>query len=85
VLVRYLKRVDKSKHLSNIATGRRGIGNDGANLLFRINEIHRADGEWNFVAINVGGILVVNPAEFLYVRPRDEGYTKRVDSTAYIS
>lgn len=63
VLVTSLERVEDAEHLGGVAARRGGIGENGADGLFGIDEEDGSDGEREGVSVNVGGVLVVDPGE----------------------
>lgn len=62
VLVTSLERVDDAEDLGGVATSGGRVGEDGADGLLGVNDEDGADGEGNALGVDVGGILVVNPA-----------------------
>ena len=62
VFVACLERVNDAEDLGGVATSGCGIAENGANLLFGVDEEDRANGEGNAFGIDIRGILVVNPA-----------------------
>jgi len=62
VLVAGLERVDDAQHLGGVASSAGGVGEDGADGLLGVDDEDGADGESNALLIDVGGILVVDPA-----------------------
>lgn len=61
VLVAGLERVDDTQYLGRVATSGRRVGEDGADLLARVDDEDGADGEGDALLVNVGGVLVVDP------------------------
>lgn len=61
VLVAELERVDDAQDLGRVAAGRGWVGEDGADGLFRIDDEDAADGKGNALAVDVCGVLVVDP------------------------
>lgn len=61
VLVTGLERIDDAQHLGRVAASGGWVGEDGADLLARVDNEDRADGEGNALLVDVGGVLVVDP------------------------
>ena len=62
VLVACLERIDDAEDLGGVATGAGGVGEDSADGLLGVDDEDGADGESNALLIDVGGVLVVDPA-----------------------
>lgn len=62
MLVARLQRVDDAEHLGRVAARRGGVGQDEADGLLRVDDEDRADGEGNALGVDVGRVLVVQPA-----------------------
>lgn len=62
VLVTGLQGIDDAEDLGGVAAGGGGVGEDGADRLLGVDEVDRSDGEGNALLIDVGGILLVDPA-----------------------
>ena len=67
VLVARLERIHDSKYLGRVAAGRGRIRQNQSNGLFGINDENRANGECNALLVDIGGILVVDPAHSVSV------------------
>lgn len=61
MLVAGLQGVDDAEHLGRVAAGGGRVGEDGADLLVRVDDEDAADGKGNTLFVDVGGILVVDP------------------------
>ena len=68
VLVAGLEGVDDAKHLGGVAARGCRVGQDGADGLLGVNEEDGSDGEGEGVAVDIGGVLVVDPADCQSVR-----------------
>lgn len=62
MLVTGLQRVDDAEDFGCVATGRGWVGEDCADLLLGVDYEYRADCEGNALLVDIGGILVVDPA-----------------------
>jgi len=62
VLVAGLQGVDNSEDFSSVAAGAGGVGEDGADGLLWVDDENGADGEGNALGVDVGRVLVVDPA-----------------------
>lgn len=62
VLVAGLERVDNAEHLGTVAAGRGRVGQDGPDRLLGVDDEDRADSEGNSLLVDVGGVLIINPA-----------------------
>lgn len=63
VLVASLERVDDTENLGGVTAGGGWVGEDGTDGLLWVDDEDRADGESDTLAVNVGGVLVVDPME----------------------
>lgn len=63
MLVTSLQRVDNTENLSCVTPSRGRVGHDKTDSLFWINNKDRADGESDSLGVNIGGVLVIDPAE----------------------
>ena len=61
VLVAGLERVEDTEDLGGVAASRGRVGEDETDLLVRVDDEDRADGEGNALLVDVGGVLVVEP------------------------
>ena len=61
VLVAGLERVEDTEDLGGVAASRGRVGEDETDLLVRVDDEDRADGEGNSLLVDVGGVLVVEP------------------------
>lgn len=61
VLVAGLEGVDDAENLGRVAAGGGRVGEDGADLLARVDDEDGANGESDTLLVNVGGVLVVDP------------------------
>ena len=61
MLVTSLEGVYDTEDLSGVTASGRRVGEDGANGLLWVDDENGSDGECNALAVDVGGILVVNP------------------------
>lgn len=62
MLVAGLEGVDDAEDLGGVAASGGGVGEDGADGLLGVDEEDGADGEGNALGVDVGGVLVVDPA-----------------------
>ena len=62
VLVASLQRVDNTQNLSSVAASACWVGEDGADGLLGVDDEDGADGEGNTLGVDVGRVLVVDPA-----------------------
>jgi hypothetical protein len=62
VLVTELQGVDDAQNLGGVAAGGGRVGEDGADGLLGVDEEDGSDGQRQGVSVNVGGVLVVDPA-----------------------
>jgi hypothetical protein len=69
VLVAGLQGVDDAQDLGGVAAGGGWVGEDGADGLLGVDDEDGADGEGNTLLIDVGGILLVDPANLLVQFP----------------
>lgn len=63
VLVASLERVDDTENLGGVTAGGGWVGENGTDGLLWVDDEDRADGESDTLAVNVGGVLVVDPME----------------------
>lgn len=56
-----LEGVDDSQDFGRVAPGRGWVGEDGSDLLLRIDDEDGADGEGNTLLVDVRCVLVVDP------------------------
>ena len=61
VLVAGLERVEDTEDLGGVAASRGRVGEDETDLLVRVDDEDRADGEGNALLVDIGGVLVVEP------------------------
>jgi hypothetical protein len=61
VLVPRLQAVEDTEDLGRVTTSGRGVGEDEADRLLGVDDEDGADGEGDALAVDVGGILVVDP------------------------
>jgi hypothetical protein len=61
VLVTGLQAVDDAQNFGGVAAGRGRVGEDGADGLLGVDDEDAADGEGDALAVDVGGVLVVDP------------------------
>lgn len=69
VLVASLEGVDNAEDLGGVAASRGRVREDGADGLLGVDEEDGADGEGDTLFVDVGGILVVNPAVVAVSKP----------------
>ena len=62
VLVARLQRVDHAEHLGRVAARRGWVREDQADRLLGVDDEDGADGEGDALGVDVGGVLVVEPA-----------------------
>lgn len=62
VLVARLERVDDAEHLGRVAARRGGVREDETDRLLGVDDEDGADGESNALGVDVGRVLVVEPA-----------------------
>lgn len=62
VLVTGLERVEHAEDLGSVAAGRSWVGEDQTDGLLWVDDEDAADGEGDALGVDVGGILVVDPA-----------------------
>ena len=62
VLVAGLERVDDAEHFGRVAARRRRVREDETDGLLGVDDEHRADGEGDALLVDVGRVLVVEPA-----------------------
>lgn len=62
VLVARLKRVDDAQDLGRVAARGCWVGEDGSDGLLGVDDEHGPDGEGDALFVDVGGVLVVDPA-----------------------
>lgn len=62
VLVTRLERIEHAQNLGSVAAGRSWVGEDQADGLLWVDDEDAADGEGDALLVNVGRILVVDPA-----------------------
>jgi len=67
VLVAGLEGVDDAENLGGVAAGGGRVGEDEADGLLGVDDEDGADGECDALGVNVGGILVVKPMNYLSV------------------
>lgn len=60
MLVSELESIDDTEDLSGVAASGSRVGHDQADLLARVDDKHRANGQGHTLCIDVGGILVVH-------------------------
>jgi hypothetical protein len=75
ILIRCLQGVNDAKQFGGVAACGGGIGEDEADGFLGVNNEDGADGEGDTAGVNVGGVLVVEPAAmlalvFIYVRAK---------------
>lgn len=58
-----LQRVDNTENLSCVTPSRGRVRHDKTDSLFWVDNKDRADGESDSLGVNIGGVLVINPAE----------------------
>ena len=63
VLITSLQRVHDAQNLGGVATSGGGVVEDSADRLLRVNDEDGADRERNALGVDVGGVLVVKPAD----------------------
>jgi hypothetical protein len=63
VLVTGLQGVDHAEHLSGVAASGGGVGEDETDGLLGVNDEDGADGKRNALGVDIGGVLVVQPAQ----------------------
>jgi hypothetical protein len=67
VLVAGLQAVDDAQDLGGVAAGRGRVGEDGADGLLGVDDEDAADGEGDALAVDVGGVLVVDPVRVIVI------------------
>lgn len=60
VLLGGLESINDTENLSSVAAGGGGVGHDQTNLLGRVDDEDRADGQSHTLGVNVGGVLEVD-------------------------
>lgn len=63
MLVTSLQRVDNAENLSCVTPSRGRVRHDKTDSLFWVDNKDRADGESDSLGVNIGGVLVIDPAE----------------------
>jgi len=63
VLVARLQGVDDAEDFGGVAAGAGGVGEDGADSLLGVDDEDGSDGEGNTLGVDVGRVLVVDPAQ----------------------
>lgn len=63
MLVTSLQRVDNTENLSCVTPSRGRVRHDKTDSLFWVDNKDRADGESDSLGVNIGGVLVIDPAE----------------------
>lgn len=62
MLVTSLQRVDDTENLSCVTPSRGRVRHDKTNSLLWVDNKDRTDGESDSLGVNIGGVLVINPA-----------------------
>lgn len=70
VLVTGLEGVKDTEDLGGVTAGGGWVGEDETDLLLGVNDEDGADGESNALGVDVGSVLVVDPAQKIKVRKR---------------
>ena len=65
VLVSSLERIDDAQNLGGVPTSAGGVGENSTDLLVRVDNEDATDCEGDAFLVDVGGILVVDPADNL--------------------